>query len=72
MNMYLATLKIIADYYPAQLHKAFVIDPPSLFSYLWKVYILLYTYLPTLLFFSLPHFYFEFILIICVQYAAMD
>ncbi|KAI3469568.1 hypothetical protein Pfo_026231 [Paulownia fortunei] len=36
MNMLLATLKIIADYYPARLHKAFVIDPPSLFSYLWK------------------------------------
>lgn len=36
MNMYLATLKIIADYYPVQLHRAFVIDPPSLFSYLWK------------------------------------
>ncbi|KAL8481815.1 hypothetical protein ACS0TY_028094 [Phlomoides rotata] len=36
MNMLLATLKIIADYYPRRLHKAFVIDPPSLFSYLWK------------------------------------
>ncbi|KAL0376619.1 UNVERIFIED_CONTAM: hypothetical protein Scaly_0779500 [Sesamum calycinum] len=36
MNMLLATLKIIADYYPGRLHKAFVIDPPSLFSYLWK------------------------------------
>ncbi|KAL3626280.1 hypothetical protein CASFOL_029829 [Castilleja foliolosa] len=36
MNMLLATLKIIADYYPARLHKAFVIDPPSLFTYLWK------------------------------------
>ncbi|KAL2463821.1 Sec14p-like phosphatidylinositol transfer family protein [Forsythia ovata] len=36
MNMLLATLKIIADYYPGRLHQAFVIDPPSLFSYLWK------------------------------------
>ncbi|KAG8370200.1 hypothetical protein BUALT_Bualt14G0092400 [Buddleja alternifolia] len=36
MNMLLATLKIIADYYPGRLHKAFVIDSPSLFSYLWK------------------------------------
>ncbi|KAL9140144.1 hypothetical protein ABFS82_14G016600 [Erythranthe guttata] len=36
MNMLLATLKIISDYYPQMLHKAFVIDPPSLFSYLWK------------------------------------
>ncbi|CAI9778907.1 unnamed protein product [Fraxinus pennsylvanica] len=36
MNMLLATLKIIGDYYPGRLHKAFVIDPPSLFSYLWK------------------------------------
>ncbi|KAL3648957.1 hypothetical protein CASFOL_005360 [Castilleja foliolosa] len=35
MNMLLATLKIVADYYPARLHKAFVIDPPSLFTYLW-------------------------------------
>ncbi|PSS33869.1 Random slug protein [Actinidia chinensis var. chinensis] len=36
MNMLLATLKIITEYYPGRLHKAFVIDPPSLFSYLWK------------------------------------
>lgn len=36
LNMLLASLKIIADYYPGRLHKAFVIDPPSLFSYLWK------------------------------------
>ncbi|KAH6838037.1 Sec14p-like phosphatidylinositol transfer family protein [Perilla frutescens var. hirtella] len=36
MNMLVASLKIIADYYPQRLHKAFVIDPPSLFSYLWK------------------------------------
>ncbi|XP_073128033.1 uncharacterized protein [Henckelia pumila] len=36
MNMLLATLKIVADYYPSRLHRAFVIDPPSLFSYLWK------------------------------------
>ncbi|XP_010256019.1 PREDICTED: random slug protein 5-like [Nelumbo nucifera] len=36
MNLLLATLKIVAEYYPGRLHKAFVIDPPSLFSYLWK------------------------------------
>ncbi|KAG6432245.1 hypothetical protein SASPL_103820 [Salvia splendens] len=36
MNMLLATLKILGDQYPGRLHKAFVIDPPSLFSYLWK------------------------------------
>lgn len=37
MNLLLATLKIVAEYYPGRLCKAFVIDPPSLFSYLWKV-----------------------------------
>ncbi|KAK6929968.1 CRAL-TRIO lipid binding domain [Dillenia turbinata] len=36
MNILLSTLKVMADYYPGRLHKAFVIDPPSLFSYLWK------------------------------------
>ncbi|XP_062150382.1 uncharacterized protein LOC133858951 [Alnus glutinosa] len=36
MNLLLATLKTVAEYYPGRLHKAFVIDPPSLFSYLWK------------------------------------
>lgn len=36
MNMLLATLKIVAEYYPGRLYKCFVIDPPSLFSYLWK------------------------------------
>ncbi|KAJ6721550.1 SEC14P-LIKE PHOSPHATIDYLINOSITOL TRANSFER FAMILY PROTEIN [Salix viminalis] len=36
MNLLLATLKIVAEYYPGRLCKAFVIDPPSLFSYLWK------------------------------------
>ncbi|KAL8162702.1 hypothetical protein V2J09_014191 [Rumex salicifolius] len=36
MNMLLATLKIVSEYYPGRLHKAFVIDPPSLFTYLWK------------------------------------
>uniref|UniRef100_A0A1J3JUE4 Random slug protein 5 n=1 Tax=Noccaea caerulescens TaxID=107243 RepID=A0A1J3JUE4_NOCCA len=35
-NLLLATLKIIADYYPCQLYKAFIIDPPSFFSYIWK------------------------------------
>jgi hypothetical protein len=37
MNLLLGTLKIVAEYYPGRLYKAFVIDPPSLFSYLWKV-----------------------------------
>ncbi|XVF38212.1 hypothetical protein REPUB_Repub20aG0081000 [Reevesia pubescens] len=36
MNTLLAALKIVAEYYPGRLYKAFVIDPPSLFSYLWK------------------------------------
>ncbi|XP_021717113.1 uncharacterized protein LOC110684973 [Chenopodium quinoa] len=36
MNIVLPTLKIVAEYYPARLHKAFVIDPPPLFQYLWK------------------------------------
>ncbi|EOA30728.1 hypothetical protein CARUB_v10013866mg [Capsella rubella] len=35
-NLLLATLKIIGDYYPCRLYKAFIIDPPSFFSYLWK------------------------------------
>ncbi|RWW06256.1 hypothetical protein GW17_00030431 [Ensete ventricosum] len=37
LNLLMGTLKIIFDYYPGRLHKAFVVDPPSLFSYLWKV-----------------------------------
>nr|VDD41599.1 unnamed protein product [Brassica oleracea] len=36
MNTLVTTLKIVAEYYPCRLFKAFVIDPPSLFSYLWK------------------------------------
>lgn len=36
MNLLVGMLKMVADYYPGQLHSAFVIDPPSLFSYLWK------------------------------------
>ncbi|XP_020886706.1 uncharacterized protein LOC9321567 [Arabidopsis lyrata subsp. lyrata] len=36
VNLLLATLKIIADNYPCRLDKAFIIDPPSYFSYLWK------------------------------------
>ncbi|PKI32409.1 hypothetical protein CRG98_047200, partial [Punica granatum] len=36
MNLLMTSLKIVADYYPGRLYKAFVIDPPSLFSYLWK------------------------------------
>ncbi|CAF2099304.1 unnamed protein product [Brassica rapa] len=35
-NLLLATLKMIADNYPCRLHKAFIIDPPSFFSYIWK------------------------------------
>jgi len=37
MNQLLPALKIVAEYYPGRLCKAFVIDPPSLFAYLWKV-----------------------------------
>ncbi|XP_010457623.1 PREDICTED: SEC14 cytosolic factor-like [Camelina sativa] len=36
MNILVTTLKIVAEYYPCRLYKTFVIDPPSLFSYLWK------------------------------------
>lgn len=36
MNLLMTSLKITAEYYPGRLHKAFIIDPPSLFSYLWK------------------------------------
>ncbi|KAM0071118.1 putative CRAL-TRIO lipid binding domain-containing protein [Helianthus debilis subsp. tardiflorus] len=36
MNILVAALKIIGEHYPGRLHKAFVIDPPSLFPYLWK------------------------------------
>ncbi|XP_015888175.3 uncharacterized protein LOC107423164 [Ziziphus jujuba] len=36
MNLLLAALKVVGEYYPGRLFKAFVIDPPSLFSYLWK------------------------------------
>jgi hypothetical protein len=49
MNLLLATLKTVAEYYPGRLHKAFVIDPPSLFSYLWKVKI---KTMPTLFLYS--------------------
>jgi hypothetical protein len=38
LNLVMGTLKIVADYYPGRLHRAFVIDPPSLFSVLWKVF----------------------------------
>lgn len=37
LNLFMGTLKIVADYYPGRLHRAFVIDPPSLFSVMWKV-----------------------------------
>ncbi|TQD81149.1 hypothetical protein C1H46_033294 [Malus baccata] len=36
MNLLVAALKIVAEYYPGRLFKAFVIDPPTMFSYLWK------------------------------------
>ncbi|KAI4373954.1 hypothetical protein MLD38_012011 [Melastoma candidum] len=36
VSMLMATLKMMGDYYPGRLHRAFVVDPPSLFSYLWK------------------------------------
>ncbi|KAL7601283.1 uncharacterized protein LOC111890794 [Lactuca sativa] len=36
MNILVAALKTIAEHYPGRLHKAFVIDPPSIFPYLWK------------------------------------
>lgn len=36
MNLLLGALKIVGEYYPGRLSKAFVIDPPSLFAYLWK------------------------------------
>lgn len=36
MSIIIPTLKIMAEHYPLRLHKAFVIDPPSYFSYLWK------------------------------------
>lgn len=36
LNLLMGTLKIVADYYPGRLHRAFAIDPPSLFSVLWK------------------------------------
>ncbi|KAI0523374.1 hypothetical protein KFK09_005769 [Dendrobium nobile] len=36
LNLFMCTLKIVGDYYPGRLHKAFVIDPHSLFHYLWK------------------------------------
>ncbi|CAB4292041.1 unnamed protein product [Prunus armeniaca] len=36
MNLLLAALKTAAEYYPGRLFKAFVIDPPTMFSYLWK------------------------------------
>ncbi|TKY71179.1 Random slug protein 5 [Spatholobus suberectus] len=36
MNLLLAALKITGEYYPGRLHKAFIIDPPSLFPYWWK------------------------------------
>ncbi|KAG9456422.1 hypothetical protein H6P81_000930 [Aristolochia fimbriata] len=36
LNLLLASLKIISEFYPGRMHKAFIIDPPSHFSFLWK------------------------------------
>ncbi|GAB2266635.1 hypothetical protein Dimus_001630 [Dionaea muscipula] len=36
MNLLMPALKIMAEYYPGRLYRAYVIDPPSFFSYLWK------------------------------------
>ncbi|CAJ1925552.1 unnamed protein product [Sphenostylis stenocarpa] len=36
MNLLMGALKITGEYYPGRLHKAFIIDPPSLFPYFWK------------------------------------
>ncbi|KAL9327928.1 hypothetical protein ACSQ67_002931 [Phaseolus vulgaris] len=35
-NLLMGALKITGEYYPGRLHKAFIIDPPSLFPYFWK------------------------------------
>lgn len=37
LNLFMGTVKILSEYYPGRLHRAFVVDPPSLFPYLWKV-----------------------------------
>lgn len=60
MNLLMTTLKIVAEYYPGRLYKAFVIDPPSLFSYIWKVkfqILLLCLYILYLLFFSVLKYF---------------
>ncbi|XP_074581726.1 uncharacterized protein LOC141838211 [Curcuma longa] len=36
LSLFLGTLKLVSEYYPGRLHRAIVIDPPSLFSCLWK------------------------------------
>ncbi|XP_068648886.1 uncharacterized protein [Aristolochia californica] len=36
LNLLVASQKIISEYYPGRMHKAFIIDPPSHFSLLWK------------------------------------
>ena len=33
----MATLKILSENYPGRLHRAFAVDPPSIFPYIWKV-----------------------------------
>lgn len=35
--LFMATMKILSEFYPGRLHRAFVVDPPSHFSFLWKV-----------------------------------
>lgn len=70
MNLLLPALKIVGEYYPGRLHKAFVIDPPSLFAYLWKVlfspklqhipmlyYFSTYSYLTSSLYHKCNYFY---------------
>ncbi|KAF3778683.1 CRAL-TRIO domain-containing protein C23B6-04c [Nymphaea thermarum] len=36
LNIVVSTFNVLGDYYPGRLGRAFIIDPPSLFSYLWK------------------------------------
>lgn len=37
LSLIMETLKKLVDYYPGRLAKAFVVDPPLMFNYLWKV-----------------------------------
>ncbi|XP_031489463.1 uncharacterized protein LOC116257016 isoform X2 [Nymphaea colorata] len=36
LNIVVSTFNVLGEYYPGRLVRAFIIDPPSLFSYLWK------------------------------------